>query len=313
MSNKEQYRKVCEQHPGMLVFAQAWWLDVVCNNWDAVIAMKGEHVKGAWAYPIEQKMGVKLLRTPKLTPYLGPQVFYPADVKGSNKDGYEHDTVSELLKQLPEVQVWNLAVQPGLKQAGLFKNYGLSLQAQQTFLLSLAADEATLLANLKDTNRRNIKQAEKEYTIVNSPGHIGELFEFHKHTLGRKQKGIAHDLSDLQQLLKATTDNQAGALWVAMAGDKVEGIGWYVWDKECCYFIMGAMNPEADGYKAMALLHWHAIKEAKRNGVAYFDFEGSMDAGVERFFRSFGGQRELYLYLQKNESILWKAKQTLLG
>ena len=42
-----------------------------------------------------------------------------------------------------------------------------------------------------------------------------------------------------------------------------------------------------------------------------FDFEGSMDPGVEKFFRNFGGMRELYLVLRKNESLLWKLKERL--
>jgi lipid II:glycine glycyltransferase (peptidoglycan interpeptide bridge formation enzyme) len=58
----------------------------------------------------------------------------------------------------------------------------------------------------------------------------------------------------------------------------------------------------------MPALLWHCIKEAKARGNACFDMEGSMDQGVERFFRGFGGQRELYLTLQKNDSLIWKLK-----
>ncbi len=44
-------------------------------------------------------------------------------------------------------------------------------------------------------------------------------------------------------------------------------------------------------------------------GLRTFDFEGSMDEGVERFFRTFGGERALYMVLHKNDSLLWKVKQ----
>ena len=313
MSNKEQYKTICTQHPEMLVFAQAWWLDVVCGEWDAAVAVKGEHVKGVWPYPVEKKMGISMIRTPTLTPYLSPQVFIPADVKDSNKDSYEQETIAELIKQLPAAQVWNLAMHPEMKQAGLLKNYGLDLQARQTFILDLTFDEATIFANFKDTTRRNIKQAEQGCVLVNDPSFINELFEFHKHTLGKKQKGIAHTAGDLQKLLNACIDNNSGTLWAVKTGYKIECIAWYVWDRQCCYFLMGAMNPESQNYKAMSLLHWHAIKEAKKLGCSLFDFEGSMDEGVERFFRSFGGKRELYLTAVKNNSLLWKTKQAILG
>jgi lipid II:glycine glycyltransferase (peptidoglycan interpeptide bridge formation enzyme) len=74
---------------------------------------------------------------------------------------------------------------------------------------------------------------------------------------------------------------------------------------------MGAQKPGNDNYKAMPALLWHCIKEAKARCNTYFDLEGSMDPGVERFFRGFGGNRELYLVLQKNDSLLWKLKQML--
>ncbi len=311
MNNKSLYTELCAAHPGMLVFAQAWWLDKVCHEWDVAITRKGERITGAWTYPIDRKAGISIMRSPKMTPYLGPQVFFPADMKESNRDSFEYDTIAELLKLLPDAPVWDLAVQPGIKQAGLLQHYGLTPQVRQTFIVDLGVDEATLLANMKETTRRNIKQAEKECVITNEPACINELFEFHKHTLGRKEKGIAHSLADLQQLLQACIANNAGALWVARQNGVIQGACWMVWDQNFCYSIMNGQNPQSESSKAMSLLHWHSMKEAQKMGLRQFDFEGSMDPGVERFFRSFGGTRELYLVLLRNNSLLWKLKQAI--
>src|SRR6185312_12801223 len=144
MGNKSIYKKICEQKVSLPVFLQPWWLDAVCGEWDVEIAKKGEQVTGVWPYAIVKKAGVTILRNPRLTPYLGPQVFYPEGIKESNADSFEHETVSELIKQLPEARVWHLAIQPGMYQAGLFKSNKLLAQAQQTFLLELDADESKL-------------------------------------------------------------------------------------------------------------------------------------------------------------------------
>ena len=63
----------------------------------------------------------------------------------------------------------------------------------------------------------------------------------------------------------------------------------------------------------MPCLLWHAIKHAKTLGCTTFDFEGSMDPGVERFFRTFGATRKMYLQLTKNTSKVWKLKELLRG
>src|ERR1035437_3452465 len=107
MSNKSLYKTICKEKRGMTLFMQPWWLDVVCSDWDVAIAKKGDHIAGVWAYPIEKKPGVTMLRTPMLTPYLGPHVFYPDDMKESRLDSFEYEAVAELMKQLPPAKVWH--------------------------------------------------------------------------------------------------------------------------------------------------------------------------------------------------------------
>ncbi len=308
---KELYKNICAERKGIPLFMQPWWLDSVCEAWDVAIAMKGEHVAGVWAYPMENKLGVSILRSPILTPYLGPHVFYPEDIKERKQDGFEHETIAELMKQLPDVKVWHLAIEPGIKQVGLFKKYKLSTAVQQTFLMDLGETEETLLANMKDTRRRNIRQAEKELTVTENAGDLPDLYKFQQHTLERKGKLLPYTLHDLTRIMDACKANDAAALWVAKDGDTIQAIVWQVWDGNCSYYFMGGQNPEAGSYKAMSLLLWVAMKEAKKRGHKTFDLEGSMDEGVERFFRSFSGSRALYLVLHKNESLLWKMKNMI--
>jgi lipid II:glycine glycyltransferase (peptidoglycan interpeptide bridge formation enzyme) len=312
MTNKELYIKISKEKKGIPLFMQPWWLDTVCTGWDVAIAKKGEHITGVWAYPLEKKIGVSLLRNPMLTPYLGPHVFYPNDLKESNLDNFEHETVAELMKQLPDAGVWHLALQPGMKQVGLFKKYKLKPEVQQTFLLELGGNEETLLANMKDTARRNIRMAEKEIEVSTSAEYLKDLYKFQKNTLTNKGQSLPYSFKYIQKIMDACTANNATALWVAKSAGKIQAIVWQVWDDNCSYYFMGGQNQESGSYKAMTLLLWHTIKEAKKRGHATFDLEGSMDEGVERFFRNFGGERALYIVLHKNDSILWKMKKMIL-
>lgn len=308
MDNKRLYSTICQLKKNIPLFLQPWWLDAVCKEWDVAITKNGDEVSGVWPYPIEKKINVSILRNPILTPYLGPHIFYPEDIKDSKLDSFEYETISGLIKMLPDAKVWHLALQPGMKQVGLFKTQGLKSAVQQTFLIDLKNDEEALLTNMKDTLRRNIKQAEKEVTITNSPDQLKQLFHFHKHTLTQKGRQLPYTLKDLQQVMDACLAHESAALWVAKAGNDIQAMVWQVWDAHCSYYLMGAQNHDTGNYKAMSALLWHTIKEAKKRGNATFDLEGSMDEGVERFFRNFGGQRTLYLVLQKNDSMLWKIK-----
>lgn len=313
MNNKEKYIAICDSNPSIPVFAQYWWLNVVCPGWDVAIVYKGDRLAGTWAYPVEQKAGVTLIRTPFFTPYLGPFVFFPADIKDSNRDGYEYETIQELLKQIKKADVWSLAMPPGLQQAGLFRQNGMQQSVQQTFIFDLLNDEPALLANMKESLRKNIRQAEKDITITNEPGKTALLCEFYTQLLQRKGKQAYTPAHMLTTLVNESVAHSAGALWVASTGDVVHGVLWHVWDGRCGYNLCLAQNPASDNYKAMSLLIWHAIKASKTMGHISFDLEGSMDEGVERFYRTFGGIRTLYMILNKNESLLWRLKQLLRG
>ncbi len=311
MSNKDIYKQLCETSKEIPLFEQPWWLDVVCKQWDVAIARKGDRIAGTWPYPIEKKLGLTLIRTPKLTPYMGPQVFFPKDLKESNTDNFEHETVLDLIKQLPKSKVWHLAVQPGMRQVGIFKNHKLSPQVQQTFLVELNESEDTLLANMKDTTRRNIRIAEGEVIVSNSPEHLKQLYHFQKETLSKKGLTPAYSFREMEHIMNACIANDACRLWVAKEGKKIVAIVWQVWDNKCSYYFMGGQNPESNNYRAMSLLLWHTIKEAKKQGNTLFDLEGSMDEGVERFFRNFGGERAMYMVLQKNKSFRWWLKKLI--
>jgi len=309
LSNKEQYRIICSKQGDIPIFLQDWWMDAVSESWDVAIAKNGDNLAGVWPYNLEQKIGVSLLRTPKLTPYQGPYVCYPKDLKASNRDGYENETIADLLKQLPDAKVWNIATLPGIKQAGLFKQAGLHISTRQTFLINLKQEEDVLLSNMKESLRRNIKAA--DYTIINDTSLLPMLYEYQKHTLGKKDVPHTHTLNDMQRLMDAGLQHNCNALLALKEGNEVTALIWNVWDAERSYYFMGAQKPGNDNYKAMPALLWHCIKEAKMRGNSIFDLEGSMDPGVEKFFRSFGANRELYLELKKNDSLLWKLKEMI--
>lgn len=296
------------------VFAQSWWLDAVCDSaddWQVELSLKGEQLVGAWPFVLNERFGISLLRNPRLTPYLGPLIFFPPDVKESNRDSFEFEVTEELLTALPTADVWRLSLWPEFQQAGVLKRGGINLGVQQTFLLDLSMPEQDIFQNFKESLRRNIKASESKFSIAAEPEALGDLFRFQESTLNQKGVTQSYNLQHLQKLLEACISNGSGSLWVARADEKIQAIVWNVWDKHRSYYFMGGMNPDGDNYRAMSMLLWHSIREAKNRGNKYFDFEGSMEGGVERFFRNFGGKRALYLVLKRDENWLWKTLKTL--
>lgn len=305
MGNKDKYILFCEQNEVPL-FAQPWWLDAVCKNWDAVTAEKDGVVTGTWAYPVERKYAASLIRQPLLTPYLGPLVHYPAGLKPYQADNLEWETTQELSKQLPNANYINLSLPPGFKQAGALRLAGYTLSARQTFLLDLTKSEKELIGGMRENLSRNIKKGTEELIIKEDPGALNTLFDFHLSTLASKNKGIAHTKADMQRLLNACLETRTGTLYTASSGAGTEAVVWYVYDKKCGYYLMGAQNSAGTSYRAISALLWHAIKRSREQGLQTFDLEGSMDPGVEQYYRTFGATRQLYLVMHRSRGLPFK-------
>lgn len=311
MTNKETYRLFCASGAAVPVFLKDWWLDAVCPDWDVAITKNGDAISGVWPYRVERKINVTILRDQVLTPYMGPYVFYPADLKASKRDSFQHETLTNLLEAMPDVKVWHVSTLPGLKQAGLLTEFEFDIQLRQTFIMPLHEPMEDIFSRLHEDYRRNVRKADKELTITNEPEMLHQLWGYQKSTLDRKQVRTLFTQQQMQTIFEACISHDSAALWVARRDDEIQAIMWHVWDENQAYYLMGSNNPQSKDNRSMTALVWNAIKQSKLMGKSGFDFEGSMDPGVEKFFRNFGGMRELYLVLRKNESLLWKLKERL--
>jgi lipid II:glycine glycyltransferase (peptidoglycan interpeptide bridge formation enzyme) len=310
LTNKEQYRALCAGSHSPSLFLQDWWLDAG-GNWDVAVVKNGDKIAAVWPYMVESKMGATLFRNPVLTPYFGPRVIYPSDLKRTKMDGFEHEMITALLKQMPAFKVWHLGLPPGQQQVGLFKSQGFEIGARQTFIADLHPTEEIILSLMDDTHRRKIKKAQRDITISDEPAMLPELFRFQKATLERKEQGIHTSLAKMQQLFEAAYSRGQAALWVARAGQEVQAIIWQAWDDKSSYYLAGARNPVVKDNLSMVALLWKGMQHSKQIGRQSFDLEGSMDPGVERFFRGFGAKRAVYLTIQKNTSLIWKLKSLM--
>lgn len=295
----------------MPLFLQDWWLDALCDDWDVAIVKNGDRIAGVWPYRLEKKINVSIIRNQALSPYCGPYVFYPHDLKASKRDNFQYETIEALIEAMPDAKVWHLSMFPGLKQAGLFAANEFDIQVKQTFIMPLDDSSEEIFNRLHEDYRRNVRKAEKEISIANEPELLHQLWGYQKATLDRKDVNIHFTQMKLQHLFDTTIQHNSSALWVARKNGEVQAIIWQAWDDVQSYYLMGSKNPHAKDNRAMTTLLWHAITHAKELGKSGFDFEGSMDPGVEKFFRLFGGKRQLYLVLRKNDSMLWKLKERL--
>ena len=96
------------------------------------------------------------------------------------------------------------------------------------------------------------------------------------------------------------------------AAGRVHACVYLLWDRRTVYYYTGGGDPELRQSGAASLLVWKAIEFAAAQGKR-FDFEGSMNEPIERFFRSFGATQTPFFEITKTNSRAAAAARRALG
>ncbi|MEO6130250.1 MAG: GNAT family N-acetyltransferase [Saprospiraceae bacterium] len=284
----------CDHAP---LYAAPWWLDAVCGNnkWE-VVNMLDDEGKSAGYIPYykTQIRGISAIITPPLTQWL-PIV---------KKEDQSQVSVVEFLKSLPSCPIVDLTIKPAENQ--LLSPFPFRVNFKYSYVIPYHEGPSDAKLNYSEGLRRNLREAEKNYTIASSEDveHFLQLCHAtYRHQKIKSPSWLDHIVS---QIVPALKKNKSGHIHFAFdKGTAIAGI-LTGWDAQTTYYLTGGRKGDQQGASAHALLLDHAIREANTRGHK-FDFEGSMHPGIANFFQSFGALPEPYWQVRKFNGIgrLW--------
>ncbi|MBK7096230.1 MAG: hypothetical protein IPH57_14750 [Saprospiraceae bacterium] len=302
MENKEKYISFCSRRMDIPLFHQPWWLDIVTSgNWDIAISNdKNGNITAIMPFSRLKKYMNLLSLQPLLTPYLGIIYFYPTDIsKRTSIYSFENEHAYNIITDLPGhflFQHHNFRIDFTNWYPFYNKNYVQT--TRYTYLLKNIKNHDSLWAGFTNTLKRQIRATENECTISESEN-ILDVFILMKNSLLKKSVKWALTDDTLTRIDQVLSANHQRKILVAMDrnGKIISGI-YICWDAGTAYLLGLGMKKEAGETNSVKQLIWESIKTASEH-VDVFDFEGSMIPGVERLYRSFGGERTPYYEIKK--------------
>lgn len=174
------------------------------------------------------------------------------------------------------------------------------IQPIRTILLDLALDEATLLAQMKEKWRYNLRLAERKGVEVRKAQTVEDVHAWYalmQTTSERDRFGI-HTLDYYLKAWQVFVPRRQACLFLAeYDGQVLAGIFVGLLAKEAIY-LYGASSNERRNLMPNYLLQWRAICWARQQGATRYDFWGVPEsedeneamAGVYRFKRGWGGR-----------------------
>lgn len=280
------------------LFAEPWWLDAVApGSWDEVRVEQNGSVIARLPFVRSRHMGLVTLDGAPLTKQLGPWI-RPSEAKYANALSAEHEAMSELIEQLPAHDRFRQGFAPEVTNSLPFAWAGFDTSVAYTYRLTDLSDLDAVWSSLRENIRREIRKAERQVEVVEDLG-LDRFLATSAQTFKRQglESGLPADV--FRRVDDAASSRDARRILFAVdETDRVHAALYMVWDDRVAYYLAGGGDPQLRTSGAMSLLMWRAIQHAA--GVSeIFDFEGSMLAPVERFFRAFGARQTPFLIAER--------------
>ena len=313
ISDKETYRELCETEGDRIpLFQQYWWMETVCTgkHWDVAFARaKDGTVTGALPYLMGSKFGLRYILQPQLTQYSGPLFFYDAaalqceggKTSESNRLDFEKRVADTLIRQMETLRPSAVIIHssPRITNWLPFYWHGYSQTTRYTYRIPQIGDSEAVFAafDRKERQRKILKMLKKTSIRFDMrPEDFAALH--HRYWASKGQR----DLLQEEFIIRVCTAAIARGQGVIGSLHDNEGqllaARFVAYDSHSAYTLLSAYVPELHRSGHSETLMWLMIQHLGKYTQA-FDFEGSMDEGIEYFYRSFGTVQTPFFELTK--------------
>ena len=304
MLNKNFYQKNIQENDMIIpIFHQPFWLDIVAPGWDVICIKEKDKIIASMPF---WKLK-KTIAMPPLTQFLGPFIFDKENLTISK----EMKILSQLRDELPEYTK--------LEQRWQYGNYNwlpfywgkYNQTTKYTYILNNISDKDSLWKKISEPKKRQIKKAKKNNVQIKIGLDFDIFYNLIKLTFSRQKLKLPYSYDLMNSLYSSCKEKKCGEIIFAVnSNNDPLAASFLVWDNSSTYYIISGYNNESRKLGGSNLLMWESILYGSKKAPV-FDFEGSMNQGIESFFRSFGGQQTPYFEISKTTSKSLKIKSAI--
>ncbi len=262
------------------IYAYSWYLDIVHPGWEALVE---DDYQSVMPLTGGKKFGVNYLFQPYFVQQLG--VF--------SKSPMTAEMTESFLKAIPSRYRF---AEIRLNEGNAFAEDIQGVEYHRNVLLDLNQEYNAIRANYHQNTKRNLAKAESNNlqlveTVI--PYHVVALFRDNRGALLDKWGDAEYNV--LTHLAKVAQKRNAAF----MLGVSEKGVGRlicaaiFMKTKDRITFLFSGLTEEGKQRQAMTYLLDQVIQQHAHQPIT-FDFEGSDDDNLARFYLGFGGKETKY-------------------
>jgi lipid II:glycine glycyltransferase (peptidoglycan interpeptide bridge formation enzyme) len=280
------------------LFQTTEWLNVSAPNaWDAVEVQRDGKTIARLPYCKKQRKGLTLLTMPPFVHALGPSLA-PLPGKYAKQLSQQKELLNELIDGLPPHDFFFQKCHYSFNNWLPFSWKGFTQTTSYTYVLPDLSDTAQVWAGFQENIRREIRKAEKKVSISTIED-MDTVYDLSFKTFSRQGAPWVYDRQDFRDFDARCAAKSNRKIFLATDSEGQHHAAVYiVWDDRSAHYIFGGSDPDLRTSGAMSLALWEAIQFASTVSQE-FDFVGSMNESIERFFRGFGARQTPYFVLTR--------------
>ena len=262
------------------IYAYSWYLDIVHPGWEALVE---DDYQSVMPLTGGKKFGVNYLFQPYFVQQLG--VF--------SKSPMTAETTEAFVKAIPSKYRF---AEIRLNEGNAFADGAQGVEYHRNVLLDLNQEYDTIRAHYHQNTKRNLAKAEScnlQLVTTVIPYHVVALFRDNRGALLNKWGDAEYDvLTTLAQV--AQNRHTAFILGVSEKGvGQLLCAAIFMKTKNRITFLFSGLTEEGKQRQAMTWLLDQVIQQYAHQPIT-FDFEGSDDDNLARFYLGFGGEEVKY-------------------
>lgn len=280
-----------------IVYAQSWYLDIICEHWEALVWPSADDYQVVMPIPTRYKWGLKVVEQPLFCQFLGffsittlkPALFGKFLSVFSNRFSYIssynfHPVHFDMLKSVK----------------GDFSM--LRYEHRQTVLLSLDQPYVQIKTTYTADRLRNLRRGEEFAWQIKGSLDIEMLGNlFRDNHAGRIEGGVSRKAYEmLVRLFEALHARNQVTLMYALKNGQIHAGAMFVHGGKSIIYLFNAADETGRQANARTVLIDNYLKDQAEKTLE-FDFESPEVKSIFDFYKSFGAVETPYIAIWKNE------------
>ena len=281
--NEEKYNDCIEKSSQSRVYAFSWYLDIVADNWDALVL---DDYQAVMPIPWRKKYGIKYVYPPFWVLQLGVY---------SNETIDENEFITHLFNKYKFVEL-------RMNTHNKFKLYPEFLQLKQCQKLVFNTTYSSTLSHYRKDRKKDLQKAAAADLIEKWNDHPSNLIQLFKNNIGKRTPNIKEtDYENLEKLIAICIEKKIGEiLSVYDKENKLVASVFLLKHKNSITKLISSTDLNYRKNGANTFLIDRVIFKYHKD-FSVFNFGGSSIKSVASFSKSFGAETEKYHQLKMNK------------